>query len=218
MKGTDPVSREALAVWNSTNVTAVTVTTTDESTIAFVGTENGFIKKVITKQHNSTTNCSYRNSTVICGFLWRETQIKDWIGSCRFCKVYSVYVAALFKGGAQLGKWAMSFWSILSLCLSAFLAVCVFVCLRLSVSVPTLMPVCVFCLSVHVSVSVFVCLCLCLCVFVSVCVFVRLCLCMYFSEWVLEWWVVLNLLSAGHSLSVCLCLFLWEREKRTLNT
>jgi len=46
IKGTEPVSREAVVVWNNVTATAIAVTNTGDFTVAFIGTDNGYLHKV----------------------------------------------------------------------------------------------------------------------------------------------------------------------------
>jgi Sema domain len=46
VNGTDVISLEAAVTWSGAAVTSLAVTTTDQHTVAFVGTETGVIKKV----------------------------------------------------------------------------------------------------------------------------------------------------------------------------
>lgn len=46
VNGTDVMTLEAAVTWSGAAVTSLAVTTTDQHTVAFVGTEDGVIKKV----------------------------------------------------------------------------------------------------------------------------------------------------------------------------
>lgn len=47
IKGTDPVSREAIIVWPSASIASVALTVTGDFTVAFVGTVDGHLRKVV---------------------------------------------------------------------------------------------------------------------------------------------------------------------------
>lgn len=66
VNGTDVMSLEAAVTWSGAAVTSLAVTTTDQHTVAFVGTENGVVKKVSFIINSNTGTLGFR---FYCGVL-----------------------------------------------------------------------------------------------------------------------------------------------------
>lgn len=56
IKGMEPVLGQSIISWNQVNVTSVAVTQTTDFTVAFLGTDDGFLKKVCVRVFRMT-NC-----------------------------------------------------------------------------------------------------------------------------------------------------------------